>query len=155
MKGILFKQKINMHIKEKFFWNPLKKWLWYGLMKIWPFQVIQNFINFFLLIFFQEFFCIYVSIPLINHTLNTYKISQIKTIQKNACTKKHIKNLKSFFSFGGDEILQDLTIFFLLPSYAEVEAVASESLASPPWVISWGYHPGVRTFIDDETLKDI
>jgi hypothetical protein len=63
--------------------------------------------------------------------------------------------LRNFLSFGEDEILQDLTISFLLPSYAEAQAMTLESLASPPWIVSQGYHPRIRVFINDETLKDV
>jgi hypothetical protein len=63
---------------------------------------------------------------------------------------------KSFLSFEEDEMLRDPTIFFLLPSYVEAQALAVESLASSPsWIVSQGYHPGVKTFIDDEALEDI
>jgi hypothetical protein len=63
---------------------------------------------------------------------------------------------KSFLSFEEDEMLQDPTISFLLPSYVEVQALASESWASSlSWVISQGYHLEVNTFIDDEALKDV
>jgi hypothetical protein len=34
--------------------------------------------------------------------------------------------------------------------------MALESLASPPsWIVSQGYHPGIKTFINDETLEDV
>ncbi len=59
-------------------------------MKIWPISSHSKVQNLFLINVFPGIFCIYVPIPLINHTLNPYKIFQIKTIQKNACTKKHI-----------------------------------------------------------------
>jgi hypothetical protein len=62
---------------------------------------------------------------------------------------------RSFLSFGEDEMFQDLTISFLLPSYAEAQAMALESLASPPWIVSQGYHPRIRVFINDEALKDV
>jgi hypothetical protein len=40
----------------------------------------------------------------------------------------------------------------LLPSYVETQALALESLASPPLqILSQGY-PGVKAFIDDEAL---
>jgi hypothetical protein len=45
---------------------------------------------------------------------------------------------------------------FLLPSYAKAQALALESLASPPsLIVSQGYHPGVKTFINYETLEDV
>jgi hypothetical protein len=62
---------------------------------------------------------------------------------------------RSFLSFGEDEILQDLTISFLLPSYAKAQAMALKSLASLPWIVSQGYHPRIRVFINDEALKNI
>ncbi len=53
-------------------------------------------------------------------------------------------------------MLQDPTISFMLPSYAEAQALALESLASPPsQIISQGYLLRVRMFIDDETLKNV
>jgi hypothetical protein len=53
-------------------------------------------------------------------------------------------------------MLQDPTISFLLPSYAKVQALALKSLASPPsWIVSRGYHPRVRAFIDDEALENV
>ncbi len=53
-------------------------------------------------------------------------------------------------------MLRDPTISFLLPSYVEVQALASESWASfLSWIISQGYHPRVNTFINDEALKDV
>ncbi len=53
-------------------------------------------------------------------------------------------------------MFQDLTIFFLLPSYAKVQALVLESLISPPSrIISQGYHLGIKAFIDDETLEDV
>jgi hypothetical protein len=53
-------------------------------------------------------------------------------------------------------MLWDPTIFFMLPPYAEAQALILESLASPlSWIISQGYHPGVKTFIDDEALEDV
>jgi hypothetical protein len=53
-------------------------------------------------------------------------------------------------------MLWDPTIFFLLPTYVEVQALALEFLASPPsQIISQHYHQIIRTFIDDETLKDV
>jgi len=43
----------------------------------------------------------------------------------------------------------------LLPSYVEAQALALESLASPPLqILSQGY-PGVKAFIDDEALEDV
>jgi hypothetical protein len=63
---------------------------------------------------------------------------------------------KSFLSFGEDEMLQNPTISFLLPSYAEVQALVLDSLASPPsQIVSQCYHLGVRAFIDDEALEDV
>jgi len=63
---------------------------------------------------------------------------------------------RSFLSFGEDEMLRDLTISFLLPSYAKAQALTLESLVSPLlYIVFWGYHPRVRTFIDDEALKDV
>ncbi len=51
-------------------------------------------------------------------------------------------------------MLQDPTISFLLPSYVGAQALALESLASPSsWIISYGYHLGIRPFINDEPLK--
>jgi hypothetical protein len=45
--------------------------------------------------------------------------------------------MRSFFSFGEDEMLQDPTISFLLPSNAGAQALALESLASPlSWIVS-------------------
>jgi hypothetical protein len=62
----------------------------------------------------------------------------------------------NFLSFGEDEMLRDPTIFFPLPSYAKVQALVLESLVSfPSRIISRGYHPRVRAFIDDEALKDV
>jgi hypothetical protein len=53
-------------------------------------------------------------------------------------------------------MLQDPTISFLLPSYAKAQALALESLASPPsHIVSRGYDLGVRIYIDDETLEDV
>ncbi len=53
-------------------------------------------------------------------------------------------------------MFQDPTISFLLPSYVEAKALALESLASPPSrIVSQGYHPRVRAFIDDEALEDV
>jgi hypothetical protein len=64
--------------------------------------------------------------------------------------------LRNFLSFREDEMFQDLTIFFLLPSYAKVQALVLESLISPPSrIISQGYHLGIKAFIDDETLEDV
>jgi hypothetical protein len=63
---------------------------------------------------------------------------------------------KSFLSFGEDEMFRSPTISFLLPSYVKVEALVLESLASPPsWIVSQGYHLGVRAFINGEALKDV
>jgi hypothetical protein len=63
---------------------------------------------------------------------------------------------RSFLSFEEDEMFQDPTISFLLPSYVEAKALALESLASPPSrIVSQGYHPRVRAFIDDEALEDV
>jgi hypothetical protein len=39
--------------------------------------------------------------------------------------------LKNFLSFREDEMLQDPTISFLLPSYVKEEALVLESLVSP------------------------
>jgi hypothetical protein len=64
--------------------------------------------------------------------------------------------LKNLFSFREDEMLQDSTISFLLPSYAEAQALALESLAPPlSHIVSRGYDLGVRIYIDDETLEDV
>ncbi len=53
-------------------------------------------------------------------------------------------------------MLQDPAIFFLLPSYAKVQAMALKSLASlPSQIVSQGCHLRVRAFIDDETLEDV
>ncbi len=50
----------------------------------------------------------------------------------------------------------DPTISFLLPSYVEVQAMAMESLASPPSrIVSQGHHSRVKAFIDDEALEDV
>jgi hypothetical protein len=63
---------------------------------------------------------------------------------------------RNFLSFGENEMLWDPTISFLLPSYAEVQALAIESSTSPPsHIVSQRYHQRVRTFIDDETLEDV
>jgi hypothetical protein len=63
---------------------------------------------------------------------------------------------RNFLSFGEDEMLQDPAIFFLLPSYAKVQAMALKSLASlPSQIVSQGCHLRVRAFIDDETLEDV
>jgi len=44
----------------------------------------------------------------------------------------------------------------LLPSYVGAQALALESLASPPLqILSQGYHLRVKAFIDDETLEDV
>jgi len=44
----------------------------------------------------------------------------------------------------------------MLPSYAKAQALVLESLASPPSrIISQGYHPRVKAFIDDEALEDV
>jgi hypothetical protein len=44
----------------------------------------------------------------------------------------------------------------MLPSYAKAQALALEPLASPPSrIVSRGYHPKIRAFIDDEALKDV
>jgi hypothetical protein len=62
---------------------------------------------------------------------------------------------KSFLSFGENEMLWDPTISFLLPTYVEVQALALESLASPPsQIVSQHYHQK-NYFIDDETLEDV
>jgi hypothetical protein len=51
-------------------------------------------------------------------------------------------------------MLRDPTISFLLPSYAKAQALALESLVSPPsQIVSYGYRLGIRAFIDDETLE--
>jgi hypothetical protein len=50
---------------------------------------------------------------------------------------------------------RDPTISFQLRSYAEAQALALKSLASLPWIVSQGYHPRVRAFIDDEALEDV
>jgi hypothetical protein len=64
--------------------------------------------------------------------------------------------LWNFLSFEEDEMFWDPTIYFLLPSYAEVQAMALESLASPPsQIVSQGHHSRVKAFIDDEALEDI
>ncbi len=53
-------------------------------------------------------------------------------------------------------MLRDPTISFLLPSYAEAQAMGLKSLASlPSQIVSQCYHLGVRAFIDDKTLKDV
>jgi hypothetical protein len=63
---------------------------------------------------------------------------------------------KSFLSFGEDEMLWGPTIFFSLPSYSKAQALALESLASHSLgIVSRGYHPKVRTFINDEALEDV
>jgi len=50
----------------------------------------------------------------------------------------------------------DPTISFLLPSYDEVQAMALESLASPPsWIVSQGHHSRIKAFINDEALEDV
>ncbi len=50
----------------------------------------------------------------------------------------------------------DPTISFFLPSYVKAQALALESLASPPsWIVSRSYHPRVKAFIDDEALEDV
>jgi hypothetical protein len=55
-----------------------------------------------------------------------------------------------------DEMFRDPTISFLLPSYAKAQGLALKSLASPPSrIVSQGYHPGVRAFIDAEALEDV
>jgi hypothetical protein len=44
----------------------------------------------------------------------------------------------------------------MLPSYAKAQALALESLASPPSrIVSRGCHLRIRTFIDDEALGDV
>jgi len=49
-----------------------------------------------------------------------------------------------------------LPFLFLLPSYAKAQALALESLASPPsWIVSQGYHLGIKAFINDETLENV
>jgi len=64
--------------------------------------------------------------------------------------------LQSFLSFEEDEMFWDPTISFLLPSYAEVQAMALESLASPPSrIVSQGHHSRIKAFIDDEALEDV
>jgi hypothetical protein len=63
---------------------------------------------------------------------------------------------RSFLSFKEDEMFRDPTNSFLLPSYAKTQALAFESLASPPsWIVSQGYHPRIITFIDDKVLEDV
>jgi len=53
-------------------------------------------------------------------------------------------------------MFQDSTISFLLPSYAEAQALVLESLASPPSrIVSWGYDLRIRTYIDNEALEDV
>ncbi len=67
-----------------------------------------------------------------------------------------VVSTRSLLSFMEDEMFRDPTISFLLPSYAKAQALALESLASlPSWIVSWGYHPRVRAFIDDEALEDV
>jgi hypothetical protein len=53
-------------------------------------------------------------------------------------------------------MLQDPFIVFLLPSYVKAQAQALTSLSSPPpQVVSKGYDPRVRSYIDDETLRNV
>jgi hypothetical protein len=53
-------------------------------------------------------------------------------------------------------MFRNLTISYLLPSYARAQALALESLASPPsWIVFRGYHPKVRALINYEALEDV
>jgi hypothetical protein len=56
---------------------------------------------------------------------------------------------RRFLLFREDEMLQDPSIVFLLPSYVEAQA---QVLTPPPQVDSKGYEPKV---IDDETSKNV
>jgi hypothetical protein len=68
-------------------------------MKIWSISSHSKIYNFFLSKFFYQKFCIYILIFLIYHIfLSLYKISQIKTIHKNACIKRHKQKNNSYFS---------------------------------------------------------
>jgi hypothetical protein len=63
---------------------------------------------------------------------------------------------RNLLSFGEDEMFQDPTIFFLLPSYVKAQALVLESLASHPLhIVYQGYHLRVKAFIDDEALEDV
>ncbi len=53
-------------------------------------------------------------------------------------------------------MLYNPTISFLLPSYVKAQTLALESLASPPSrLVSQGYDPRIRTYINDEALEDV
>ncbi len=49
-------------------------------------------------------------------------------------------------------MLHDPIISFLLPAYVKVQALALESLTSPPQIISQGYDLRFRSYI---ALKDV
>jgi hypothetical protein len=62
---------------------------------------------------------------------------------------------RNFLLFKEDEMFWDPSITFLLPSYVKAQARTLASLTSPPsWIVSQGYDPRIRNYIDDETLKD-
>jgi hypothetical protein len=45
---------------------------------------------------------------------------------------------------------------FFLPSYAEAQALALEALASTPSrIVSQSYDIRIKSYINDETLKDV
>jgi hypothetical protein len=63
---------------------------------------------------------------------------------------------RNFLSFKEDDIFQDPAISFVLPSYAKAQALALEPLAAlPSQIVSRGYHPRIRIFINDEALEDV
>jgi hypothetical protein len=60
------------------------------------------------------------------------------------------------FIWGGWDVPRSYHFIYLLPSYVGAQALALESLASPPLqILSQGYHLRVKAFIDDETLEDV
>jgi hypothetical protein len=53
-------------------------------------------------------------------------------------------------------MLWDPSITFLLPSYVKAQAQTLASLASfPSWIVFRSYDPKVKSYINDETLKDV
>jgi hypothetical protein len=53
-----------------------------------------------------------------------------------------------------NDLLRDLSIYFVSPSYAEAQALTS--LPSPPsWILSCGYDLGVKNYFNDEALEDV
>jgi hypothetical protein len=58
--------------------------------------------------------------------------------------------------FGLDELLQDPSTSFVVPSYVKAQTWALASLPSfLSWIISHGYDPRFRSYFDEEALKDV